>query len=171
MNRFCAVILSAGLLSHAQTVGAAEILDRFVGVWNAEGTVRLNGFNTPEKIKCRIVGNSPSGAQVNLEGKCATSAGNTKFSLFIAQDAAGKVFAAKARYAASAAFVDLTGSRNANAVHLSTKQLVQTDDRLLGSALVLTVQDDATVLMVNTVTDQVTRETAQSLVLRLARKR
>jgi len=171
MNRLGLIFPILVIWMAATAVQAEDITGRLVGVWIGEGVVRPNGFDAPEKIRCRMVGRAKTEQQVNLKGKCATTSGAARFKLMLAQDVTGKVFAAKGGFLRQKALLSLSGIRVGDVVTLNAKEPVQNGDRLLTTRLTLTVPLGKNFKMTNIVTDKATGERATSLALTLKRKR
>ena len=158
-------ILYAGvlaLLGLTQPAHAEDVLQKFIGVWVAEGWVRPHGFDAPEKIRCKVKGSRMSNLQISFAGRCATTSGARAFRLLIAQDAAGQRFAAKVKVSMSGADIEYAGIKQAKQIVLTQETPVESGPRLLVSEITLDMADE-TIGMRNLLTDQNTDKQMQSL--------
>ena len=151
-------------------LAADAMLKRLIGVWMGEGVALQFGGDLPEKIRCRMVGKPISVSQTNLEGKCVTTSGGTKFRLMIAQDASGKVFAAKVQLSNIAELVSLAGTSDGDVLTLSAKKPLAINDRQITSQLRLVIPTGNSLELSNILTDQDSGEQTQSLAITLKRK-
>lgn len=164
----CMFLLSRVILPEAAR--AEDMVQRFVGIWVGEGTVRPHGFDQPEKIRCKVIGERMSGVQISFAGRCATTSGAGTFRLLLAQDETGTQYAAKMQFSTGKADVEFTGRVVGDTITLlQTKALMQ-DNRLLLSEITLNLPPGLAITMTNTVTDQTTGEAAQSLEIRFVRQ-
>jgi len=152
------------------TASAEQIVERMVGVWVGEGTVRPHGLDDPEKIRCKVNGELLSEVQVKFAGRCATASGAGGFRLLVAQNEAGSLFAAQVRFANSSADIDFKGDISEEKITLSQVKSIEESKRRLRSSLDLVVPQDADISLVNTVTDLDSGEQAQSLKILFVRQ-
>ncbi len=141
-------------VSHLPQVALAEdVVSGFVGEWTGNGVVRPNGFDQPEKIRCKVVGTKMSAIQISFEGQCATTSGSGSFRLLLAQDPTGQAFAATVRFSTNETEHGFSGSKAENSIILVQKTPVKTETRLVSSTITLNISDANQIEMVNLLKD------------------
>lgn len=171
MIRLTVLTLAVLWLALPVPSAAEAMITRFIGVWVGEGVTVHFGGDTPEKIRCRMIGKPVSDSQTNLEGKCVTTSGSAKFRLMIAQDATGNIFAAKAQLSTIGELVSLAGTRDGDVLTLLAKMPIVINDKQISSRLQLVIPTNKSFELSNLLTDQASGEQTQSLLITLNRKR
>jgi len=154
MTRIYALMILA--LAMPVQLSAADVLARFIGAWTGEGTVRLNIFDDPQKIRCQVVGAVMLEHQISFSGKCATVNGAGAFEMLLAQDPTGARFAAKIRVADDAQAIAFTGQSSASGIEFLQVSPQKRGDQILSAKLDVTFDKDGSIHLQNLVADQKT---------------
>ncbi len=144
----------------------SDMVGRLIGVWVGEGIVSPRGFDAPIKIRCKVKGERVADLQVKFAGRCATTSGAGAFSLRVAQDQDGQIFAAKIRLSGTGNDVDFKGRRVGEGMVLKQGEPLVQGARVLASEVTLMLPLNGDIRMTNDLTDQNSGVQAQSLKIR-----
>jgi hypothetical protein len=171
MRILTAIAVMVCTFASPNLVLAEDIVARMVGVWVGQGTVRPRGFDAPEKIRCKVVGEKLSEVEVKFAGRCATASGTGAFRLFVAQDIGGSRFAARIRLSNAKDALDFKGSLGGDTIVLKQNEVVEQKDRKVLATITLKIPEGMDIEMTNDIVDQNSGETAQSLAIQFTRQK
>ena len=161
MNRMLRAGLPAFFSLWGSLAMAEDVVSRFLGIWVGEGQVRPNGFDDPEKTRCKVSGAEMTPMQISFAGRCATASGAGGFRLLLAQDAEGRLFAASARLGDGGEPYAFSGRIDEGRIEL--RQTGESGPAELSSVIFLTFPDENRIGMRMRTSNSASGEHADSL--------
>ncbi|MCR9139656.1 MAG: hypothetical protein NXI27_26925 [Alphaproteobacteria bacterium] len=142
---------------------AGDLSELFEGRWTGNGTIRPQGFNPPEKARCKVVGTALVGGGTRFSGRCATVSGSGTFKMTIRLVPGTERYDVEAQLPHIVQTVRMRGSARGRVLTFTLRNPLKQDGRTVTAGIGIRFPDDGSMKMTQTVRDISTGERAQAV--------
>lgn len=156
-------VVAAALMAAASPSLADDLSNLFEGRWTGNGTIRQNGFDTPEKARCKVAGTRKPGGATFFSGRCATVSGSAAFAMTIRLVPGTERYEVEARLPDLVQLVRMRGTARDRSMRLSPIKPVKQGSRTVTGEIDILFSGDASMTMTQTAIDVSTGERAKAV--------
>lgn len=142
---------------------ADDLTDLFEGQWTGNGTIRPNGFDAPEKARCKVAGSRKPGGATVFSGRCATVNGSGTFAMTIRRVPGTERYEVEARLPDLVQPVRMRGTKQGRSMRFSLLNPVKQDRRMVTGRIDIVFSGHAAMAMTQTAIDVSTGERVKAV--------
>lgn len=156
-------VVAAALMAAASPSLADDLSNLFEGQWTGNGTIRQNGFDTPEKARCKVVGTRKPGGATVFSGRCATVGGSAAFAMTIRLVPGTERYEVEARLPDLVQPVRMRGTARGRTLTLTMLKPLKQGDRTVNGRIEIRFDGANSMNMTQTARDVATGERARAV--------
>ncbi len=142
---------------------ADDLPTLFEGRWTGNGTIRPEGFDRPEKARCKVAGTPTAGGATRFSGRCATVSGAGAFRMDIRRVPGTERYAVEAQLPDQVQAVRMNGRANGKTMTFSLLKPLKMNGRTVSGQISMIFSGDDSMVMTQTVRDVATGERAEAV--------
>lgn len=146
-----------------QPGSADDLSDLFEGQWTGNGTIRPNGFDAPEKARCKVAGTRLASGAARFAGRCATVSGSGAFGMTIRLVPGTGRYEGEARLPDLVQPVRLNGTARGRTLTLTMAKPLKQDGRTVTGRIEIRFSGGNSMNMMQTARDVATGERARAV--------
>jgi len=142
---------------------ADDLTDLFEGQWTGNGTIRPNGFDAPEKARCKVAGTRLASGAARFAGRCATVSGSGAIGMTIRRVPGTERYEVEARLPDLVQPVRLRGTARGRTLTFSILKPLKQSGRTVTGRIKIRFDGANSMNMTQTARDVATGERARAV--------